>query len=488
MRTALETALPTEASIKEWFAYGGDPFFFRVRLDVSELGLDESGMTSAVRLILDYKNVRSWLECLETFTRRPLPIAVATAGVMRTLNRVRLWFPPKPVPPARVPCGDGRHHAHPESRAPAFSAGAGGPRASAHRLRKPDLLARPPPSLYAAAACARGARPRCPCPVDHDPESRMSATVRAVVPGGTDDLPEVGGVATDTPEYFCLLTRAGAALEAAAHAAGKPVRLSVIAVGDGDGEVPVPTDDAVALVHEVYRRPIDSLSQDEEDPNICWVHIVIPTTEGGFWIREFGVWAEPLEDDGEPVLYAYGNHAPFYKLKSVLGQATTHELSVPIIMSGTADVEIVVSEAGYASRLELLQIAGVVEDLRRNREAVWTLDAPVEEGGALTLPEGLTYAPGKHLLDVFWDGVACYPGQQYEEISSADALESTAIRLLFAAPAGSEMRVLVRAYSIQPKLEGVEVPEGIAERVDALETRLEDVAANVAYIDKPSHE
>lgn len=316
----------------------------------------------------------------------------------------------------------------------------------------------------------------------------MSATVRAVVPGGTDDLPEVGGVATDTPEYFCLLTRAGAALEAAAHAAGKPVRLSVIAVGDGDGEVPVPTDDAVALVHEVYRRPIDSLSQDEEDPNICWVHIVIPTTEGGFWIREFGVWAEPLEDDGEPVLYAYGNHAPFYKLKSVLGQATTHELSVPIIMSGTADVEIVVSEAGYASRLELLQIAGVVEDLRRNREAVWTLDAPVEEGGALTLPEGLTYAPGKHLLDVFWDGVACYPGQQYEEISSADALESTAIRLLFAAPAGSEMRVLVRAYSIQPKLEGVEVPEGIAERVDALETRLEDVAANVAYIDNPSHE
>lgn len=316
----------------------------------------------------------------------------------------------------------------------------------------------------------------------------MSATVRAVVPGGTDDLPEVGGVATDTPEYFCLLTRAGAALEAAAHAAGKPVRLSVIAVGDGDGEVPVPTDGAVALVHEVYRRPIDSLSQDEEDPNICWVHIVIPTTEGGFWIREFGVWAEPLEDDGEPVLYAYGNHAPFYKLKSVLGQATTHELSVPIIMSGTADVEIVVSEAGYASRLELLQIAGVVEDLRRNREAVWTLDAPVEEGGALTLPEGLTYAPGKHLLDVFWDGVACYPGQQYEEISSADALESTAIRLLFAAPAGSEMRVLVRAYSIQPKLEGVEVPEGIAERVDALETRLEDVAANVAYIDKPSHE
>ena len=181
----------------------------------------------------------------------------------------------------------------------------------------------------------------------------MSATVRAVVPGGMDDLPAVGGVATDTPEYFCLLTSVGAALEAAAHAAGRPVRLTAMSVGDGNGAVPVPDPAAAALAHEVYRRPIDSLSQDEEDPNICWAHIVIPATEGGFWIREFGVWAEPLEEDGEPVLYAYGNHAPFYKLTSVLGQATTHELSVPIIMSGTADVKIVVSEAGYATREEL---------------------------------------------------------------------------------------------------------------------------------------
>lgn len=175
----------------------------------------------------------------------------------------------------------------------------------------------------------------------------------ATVPGGLEDSQTVPGVATDTPEYYCLLTKAGAVLEAAAHAAGKPIRLSVIAVGDGNGEVLVPADDAVDLVHEVYRRPIDSLSQDEEDPNVCWAHIVIPATEGGFWIREFGIWAEPLEEGGQPVLFAYGNHAPFYKAKSVLGQATTHELSVPVIMSGTAEVQIIVSESGYASRLEL---------------------------------------------------------------------------------------------------------------------------------------
>lgn len=102
VRTALETALRVPALIRQWWDYDGNPYFFRVRLDVSDTGLDISGAESAIRIILDHKNVRSWLDCLETVSTRRLPIAVATAGVMRTLNRVRLWFPPKPVPPARA--------------------------------------------------------------------------------------------------------------------------------------------------------------------------------------------------------------------------------------------------------------------------------------------------------------------------------------------------------------------------------------------------
>lgn len=275
----------------------------------------------------------------------------------------------------------------------------------------------------------------------------------ATVPGGLEDTQTVPGVATDTPEYYCLLTKAGAVLEAAAHAAGKPIRLSVIAVGDGNGEVPVPADGAVDLVHEVYRRPIDSLSQDAEDPNVCWAHIVIPATEGGFWIREFGVWAEPLEEGGKPVLFAYGNHAPYYKLKSSVGQATTHELSVPIILSGTADVRILVADAGYASRQEVQQLSRIVEALRHPQEAFWTLKSPVEEGGTLDLPEDLAYLPGEHLIDLFWNGLICAPGQQYEEIPAPeDASVSASLRLLFAAPAGSEFRIVIRPYSIQPRL------------------------------------
>ncbi|MDE7370770.1 MAG: phage tail protein, partial [Desulfovibrio sp.] len=59
---------------------------------------------------------------------------------------------------------------------------------------------------------------------------------------------------TTAQEYYCRLTNAGAALEATAHAAAKPVVLTHVAVGDGNGEVPAPAATATTLVHEVYRR------------------------------------------------------------------------------------------------------------------------------------------------------------------------------------------------------------------------------------------
>ena len=274
----------------------------------------------------------------------------------------------------------------------------------------------------------------------------------ATVPTGPKDETPISGVTTENPDFFCLLTEAGSRLEAAAKAAGKPAVLSHISVGDGGGESVTPDVSVEALVQEVYRRPIDTLSQDETDINICWAHIVIPASEGGWWIREFGVWAQPL-DDGEPVLYAYGNHAPYYKLKSSVGQATTHELSVPIILSGTADVRILVADAGYASRQEVQQLSRIVEALRHPQEAFWTLKSPVEEGGTLDLPEDLAYLPGEHLIDLFWNSLICAPGQQYEEIPAPeDASVSASLRLLFAAPAGSEFLIVIRPYSIQPRL------------------------------------
>ena len=101
VRNGLETALRLPAQVSEWFDYGGKPYFFRARLDVSRNVWDERMAADAIRLIFAHKNVRSWLDCLETATRRPLPVSVALGGVSRTLTRPRLWFPP--VTPPRLP-------------------------------------------------------------------------------------------------------------------------------------------------------------------------------------------------------------------------------------------------------------------------------------------------------------------------------------------------------------------------------------------------
>ena len=282
-------------------------------------------------------------------------------------------------------------------------------------------------------------------------------------------------MAEEAPKYYAVLTDVGAALEARALAEGKGIVLTHIAVGDADLETVTPDPAVTQLVHEVHRRPIDARSRDEQDPKVTLLHATIPADVGGFWINELGVVGH-LEGEEEEVLYAYANHGRYYKMLPQDGQTITHELTIPVVQSTDARIVIEVADDGYASRLELLQLSGIVEDLRRNQEAVWMLDTPVEEGGTLALPEGLTYAPGGHLLDVFWEGVACGAGKQYEEISSAEGLESSAIRMLFAVPAGSEMRVLVRPYSLQPKLPGQPVPADVEERLTALEQRVSEAA------------
>ncbi len=293
---------------------------------------------------------------------------------------------------------------------------------------------------------------------------------------------------SDSPQYYCLLTDAGAALEARALAEGKPVRLTHIAVGDGNGSVPTPDVSATALVHEVHRRAIDARTLSADDPNIAILHATIPADEGGWWIRELGVYAEAL-DEGEPVLYAYGNHAPYYKMLPQAGQMTSHELQVPVITSSAANIEIVIPDTGYASTTQFRLLAGIVESLRDRRQASWTLENAVEEGGDLILPEGITYLPGRRAIEVLsWDGMVCHSGQQYQEKGDAD-VPSDRVVLLFPAPAGSEFYIHIAGHSDALPLvgSGTDVPgTELVRRMDALEEQLSHVAARAVYADTPT--
>lgn len=92
VRHGLETTLQVPAQVREWYEYGGDPYFFRVRLDVAGTPWDARSSQEAVRLIMDHKNVRSWLDLLETFSQRDLPVAIGLGVVSRTTTRAAVWL------------------------------------------------------------------------------------------------------------------------------------------------------------------------------------------------------------------------------------------------------------------------------------------------------------------------------------------------------------------------------------------------------------
>lgn len=95
---ALKTALRLPTELTEWFNYGGRPYFFRVALDVTGEDFDATSAANAFRLIYEYKNVRSWLEYLETHSKEILKERVGVGLCSRTNARFRMWFP-VPQPP-----------------------------------------------------------------------------------------------------------------------------------------------------------------------------------------------------------------------------------------------------------------------------------------------------------------------------------------------------------------------------------------------------
>ena len=89
--------------------------------------------------------------------------------------------------------------------------------------------------------------------------------------------------------YYTLLTNAGASAMAYAAAHATAVDLAQVALGDGNGSLPAHTPASTALVHEVYRASINSITQDPD--NAAWyiVELVVPPEVGDFWVREFRI-------------------------------------------------------------------------------------------------------------------------------------------------------------------------------------------------------
>lgn len=135
-----------------------------------------------------------------------------------------------------------------------------------------------------------------------------------------------------TAKFFAILTNQGAALLANATALGTKLNITQMAVGDGNGTLPTPDATQTKLVNQKRIAPLNMLSVDANNTSQIIAEQVIPENEGGFWIREIGLY----DDNG--VLIAVANCPETYKPQLQEGSGRTQTIRMVLIVSSTAAV------------------------------------------------------------------------------------------------------------------------------------------------------
>lgn len=171
-----------------------------------------------------------------------------------------------------------------------------------------------------------------------------------------------------TQKYYAIVTNLGAAKIANAVSLGTKLNITHMAVGDGGGVSPTPNASQTRLVNEVRRAALNSLTVDAANGSQIIAEQVIPETEGGFWIREMGLF------DGDGTLIAVCNTADTYKPQLQEGSGRTQRLRMILIVSSTeaitlkVDPSVVLATRQYMDE-NVLEVRQYVDSLMANHLA-----------------------------------------------------------------------------------------------------------------------
>ncbi|API48528.1 TPA: phage tail protein [Klebsiella pneumoniae] len=135
-----------------------------------------------------------------------------------------------------------------------------------------------------------------------------------------------------TAKYFAILTNQGAARLANAAALGTKLNLTQMAVGDANGTLPTPDPAQTKLINQKRIAPLNLLTVDPANTSQIIAEQIIPENEGGFWIREIGLY----DDDG--ILIAVANCPETYKPQLQEGSGRTQTIRMILIVSSTSAI------------------------------------------------------------------------------------------------------------------------------------------------------
>ncbi|HCT2704667.1 TPA: phage tail protein [Proteus mirabilis] len=152
-------------------------------------------------------------------------------------------------------------------------------------------------------------------------------------------------------KFFALLTVIGANKLAKATALGTTLKITQMAVGDGGGTLPTPDTQQTKLVGEKRRAGLNTLFVDPKNDSQIIAEQVIPENEGGYWIREIGLF------DDEGSLIAVGNCPETYKPQLQEGSGRTQTIRMILTVSHTESVELKVDPSVILATREFVNDA-----------------------------------------------------------------------------------------------------------------------------------
>lgn len=196
-------------------------------------------------------------------------------------------------------------------------------------------------------------------------------------------------------KYKAIVTTAGAAKIAAASAGGKQLKITHMAVGDGNGVLPTPNPAQTKLINERDRALLNTLTIDKSIDNHIIAELILPANVGGFWLREMGLY------DDAGTLIAVSNMAESYKPKLEEGSGRTQTLRMVLIVSSTEAIQIIAGGDTVLATRDFVDDAIKAHEKTRNHpDASTTAKGLVQLSSATTSNDETKAATPKAVKDV----------------------------------------------------------------------------------------
>lgn len=179
--------------------------------------------------------------------------------------------------------------------------------------------------------------------------------------------------------FYSILTSIGKAKIANAAGLGTKIDFVKMKVGDGNGSYYNPTEGQADLVHTVWQGNINQVAIDEDNPNWINIEVLIPPSDGGFFIREYGVF----DSDGN--MLAIAKCAETYKPLPSDGGTKEITMKMVLAISNTSSVTLKIDPTvifAKKSEVEIVQnqVNSIKSEVENARGTYENLEARLDHG------------------------------------------------------------------------------------------------------------